>query len=481
MDAQLLHALTERTFSVSEYTELLNTLVAPLSVTVEGEVSGLRILPQWVFFDLKDTEEGGVLRCGMHRSGYRALGVALDDGMQVAVSGAGKINGKSGNFGFWVRDIVPTGEGALRRIYELLLAQLENEGLFRQTRPLPLVIQHVALITSLSGVVIEDFRTNLTPHGIAVSVVHSSVEGKDAAPEIVRALERVRVLSPDVVVVIRGGGSLESLQAFNTEDVARALFASPVPTIVGIGHDVDVPIACKVADVSVSTPTAAAHVINDTWHVIEARFDTAWRTALDTQQSYLAETARRTDVARLRTQHGIERIRSLGKMYTAQVHEWAARMVRVCRLYTEHITTHKDVLYRQLEHMLTTTGRRVAVAQLHAHHGMERMRTLGNVYTKQVHEWTTHMTRVCQSQRERTLVSEDVLNRQFRQTLATHENMRASAVRIIAAHDPRAALKRGYAIARTNTGAVVRSVHDITTGDTLSLIVQDGTIETTVV
>jgi exodeoxyribonuclease VII large subunit len=410
----IVEAMAEKTFSVSEYTDIVNTLVSPLSVQVEGEVSGLRITPQWVFFDLKDTKHTGVLRCGMHSSGYRRIGVALAEGMQVVVSGSGKLTSKSGNFGFWVRDITLTGEGALRRAYEMLYKQLESEGLFRQKRQLPLAVSRIALVTSLSGVVIEDFRKNLALRDIQVSVVHSSVEGVDAGRDIVRALSVAENIKPDVVVVIRGGGSLESLQAFNTEMVARALFAMSVPTVVGIGHDVDVPIASKVADVAVSTPTAVAHAINATWQVVADRHKTAWEHILRGQDAYITEAMRRTELAGVRVRARMEHMRTLGEQYEQQVAQWQEHVLRV-------ITEQKQTVDR-LSHM--------------------SMQGVMRAYSQ------------------------------------TQQNI-ATAERMLVAHDPRAVLGRGYAIPKTKKG-VVKSVRDVAVGEQLSLMVEDGTIDTVV-
>jgi len=128
-------------------------------------------------------------------------------------------------------------------------------------------ISHIGVISSRNGVVVQDLLQNLKPLGIRVDFVHSGVEGADSAPELLRAVEYFSGTKkqPQVLVVIRGGGSLESLQGFNNEAVVRALHAAPLPVLVGIGHDVDAPIATMVADWSASTPTAVAHVINASW------------------------------------------------------------------------------------------------------------------------------------------------------------------------------------------------------------------------
>ncbi len=260
----------ETVLSVSDYTELINNVISPITVSVRGEVGDLKILSHWVFFALHDEEENMVLRCGLHTAGYRAIGVGLSEGMLIRVDGYGKVSPKTGNFGFWVSDIEPLGEGALARAYAVLVQKLSQEGLFTRKRTLPECIKHVVVLSSRDGVVLQDLRTNLRQYGIRIDFIHTGVEGAGSAQSIASAIARVSRMRerPQALVLIRGGGSLESLQGFNHEAVARALFACPIPTIVGVGHDVDVPIAALVADVGVSTPTAVAHAINETWSAV---------------------------------------------------------------------------------------------------------------------------------------------------------------------------------------------------------------------
>jgi exodeoxyribonuclease VII large subunit len=137
----------------------------------------------------------------------------------------------------------------------------------------PDFISHIGVISSRNGVVIQDLLQNLRPLGIRVDFVHSGVEGADSATEILRGIEffSKKKDAPQILILIRGGGSLESLQGFNNEEVVRALFCAPMPVLVGIGHDVDAPIATLVADWSASTPTAVAHVINESWASLTER------------------------------------------------------------------------------------------------------------------------------------------------------------------------------------------------------------------
>ncbi|HEY4514679.1 MAG TPA: exodeoxyribonuclease VII large subunit [Candidatus Paceibacterota bacterium] len=278
----------EIVLSVSEYIERLNIALGAEAGYVEGEVIGFKASPQWVFFSLKDAEVSGggaVLSCGLLAHEFRRMGVQVEDGMRVKIFGNPRITPKSGRFGMWVKSIEPVGEGSLKKAYDLLVKKLKDEGLFTRKRELPEFITRIAVISSREGVVIQDLRKNLRRLNLRISFMHTPVEGATAVSGILRALEYFtkNASKYDVLVVIRGGGLLESMQAFNNEEVARALYACPIPVIAGIGHDVDVPIAALVADAMASTPTGVAHIINETWSALTNELPMITRDILDAQ------------------------------------------------------------------------------------------------------------------------------------------------------------------------------------------------------
>jgi exodeoxyribonuclease VII large subunit len=262
-----LFEIDEPVLTVSEFLDALNQMIGGESALVSGEVAEFRSSPQWTSFSLKDPEGGAVLKCVCAAWKYKKLGVALEDGMQVKAGGRPRVTKSYGSLGFWVESVEPVGEGSLKRAYELLKKKLEAEGVFARKRPLPAYVQNVGLISSKGGVVIHDFMKNLAPRGIKVNFADSRVEGALAARGIIRAIKWFNANMPelDALVVARGGGGLESMQAFNNEEVCRAIFASRIAVICGIGHEVDVPLACLAADVSCSTPTAAAVAVSQTW------------------------------------------------------------------------------------------------------------------------------------------------------------------------------------------------------------------------
>ncbi|HBM45489.1 MAG: Exodeoxyribonuclease 7 large subunit [Parcubacteria group bacterium GW2011_GWF2_38_76] len=254
-------------FFVGEFLDILNEHLKSQKSFVAGEVTEFRAHDKWVSFSLKDKEDKSILKCFLSVWTYRNAGVLLEDGMEVKISGYPRIYKLAGTFSFNVETIEPLGEGSLKKAYLLLLKMLETEGLFSRKRPLPKFIQKIGVISSRDGVVIHDFRKNLKPLGFKINFYNSRVEGVEAVPGIIGGIKWLNKNIPDldIIVIMRGGGSLESMQVFNNEQVCREIFSSKIPVLCGIGHEVDVPIACLVADAYVSTPTATAYTINESW------------------------------------------------------------------------------------------------------------------------------------------------------------------------------------------------------------------------
>lgn len=255
-------------FSVAEFLEFVNEVLGARDVTVEGEIVGAKPHPTGFYFSVKDTGgQQAIMDCYLSPYAYRGLGFALEDGMVVRVGGIASIYKPKGRFSFRVETVALAGEGSLKKAYDALRKKLTEEGLFDRKRKLPDFVRRIALVTSRSGAVIDDFRRNLAPLGLRVVHADVRVEGAQAPAQVRAAIERfnARHQDFDALVLIRGGGSLEDLQPFNDEYVVRAVFGSRIPTVVSIGHDRDVPLAQMAADASASTPTATAHLINATW------------------------------------------------------------------------------------------------------------------------------------------------------------------------------------------------------------------------
>ena len=250
--------------TVSQFIDSLNASFAealfPYGVYVEGEVVQYKVSQgKWIWFDLKD--ETGLVSCF---ATVWQVKQPLEDGMKVRVHGVPKLYPKNGRFSITVDRVEMVGEGALRRAFELLKKKLEADGLFApgRKRALPQFPERVGLIASTESAAYSDFLRLLGNRwgGVQVQAAHVQVQGREAVRDIVGAFayfNRHPELT-EVLVLTRGGGSLEDLHAFNSEEVARAIFASKVPVIVGVGHERDESLADYVADVRASTPSNAA-------------------------------------------------------------------------------------------------------------------------------------------------------------------------------------------------------------------------------
>ncbi len=249
---------------VSEFVAFVNqTLeIAYPFVEVEGELANFRVSKnKWVYFDLKD--ETASLRCF---GTIYALPGPLEDGMMIRIAGSPRLHPLY-NFSFNFQSIVPVGEGAIRRAADLLAAKLETEGLFdpARKRALPYPPKRIALITAGSSAAYADFTKIAAARwgGLLIGHYDVLVQGEQSPGQIVDALKQANeaVLLPEVIVLIRGGGSADDLATFSDERVVRAVASSRVPTLVAIGHEIDSSLAELAADLRASTPSNAAELL----------------------------------------------------------------------------------------------------------------------------------------------------------------------------------------------------------------------------
>jgi exodeoxyribonuclease VII large subunit len=248
--------------SVADYITIVNSLLSRVKVKVFGEVSGLKTASSGhLYFSLKDEEEGDIINCALWSSVYRMCGLKIEEGVKVIVSGYADIYRTRGTMTFKVSTVELAGEGALKRAYEELKKKLSNEGLFddKRKKRLPMYPQKIGVITSLKGAAVHDFINNLGKFGFKIYLCDSRVEGQEAVKDLLKALKVIKEKKPDVLVIIRGGGSLQSLLAFDNEMLVRAIAELEIPVITGIGHHEDIPLVALVADSAESTPTAVAN------------------------------------------------------------------------------------------------------------------------------------------------------------------------------------------------------------------------------
>ncbi|HZP55761.1 MAG TPA: exodeoxyribonuclease VII large subunit [Candidatus Saccharimonadales bacterium] len=264
--------MADLVFSPSEFVAVFNQTIeqAYPQVIIEGELSNFKVSRnRWVYFDIKD-EYASVKFFG---SVYQLPG-PLEDGLLVQVIGYPKLHHQFG-FSITFQSIQPVGEGSLKKAADLLFAKLSAEGLFapERKRQLPQLPHRIGLITAATSAAAADFLKIIGERwaGLEILLADVLVQGQEAPAQIVSALEYFEQITPlaDILVVTRGGGSTEDLAAFNDERVVRAIAGSRTPTLVAVGHEIDISLAEMAADVRASTPSNAAQLaVPDKKHIL---------------------------------------------------------------------------------------------------------------------------------------------------------------------------------------------------------------------
>ncbi len=320
-------------------------------VWVEGEISNLTA-PQsgHIYFTLKD--EQAQVRAVLFRSSQRHLKFTLQHGMSVICRGRVSLYEPRGEYQVIVEYIEPKGVGALQRAYEELKARLEREGLFdlERKRPLPVLPRRIGVVTSPTGAAIRDIlRVIRRRHPrVEILIYPVPVQGPEAAPAIAQAIAYFnRERNVDVMIVGRGGGSLEDLWAFNEEVVARAIFSSGIPVISAVGHETDFTIADFVADLRAPTPSAAAEMVVESEehlraavHGLRSRLGLAIRSDLDQARSRLDHAVRLLGDPRKRTQE-----------YGQRIDELQSRLAYGLRNVLRHGRAHLGSMTAALDHL----------------------------------------------------------------------------------------------------------------------------------
>lgn len=345
--------------TVSELTAILRGVVEQCfpAVWVAGEISNLaRAASGHVYFTLKD--EGAQLRAVMWRSAAQRLRFELRDGLQVVAHGPLEVYPPRGQYQLIVEQVVPQGMGALELALRQLQQKLAAEGLFapERKRPLPAFPRRIALVTSPQGAAVRDMIQVLARRWrlADVLVVPVAVQGDGAAKQIAEALGAVgRLPRVDVVITGRGGGSLEDLWAFNTEEVVRAIAACPVPVVSAVGHEIDVSLADLVADRRALTPSEAAELVVPDQQELRQVLG-------QLQRRMRAAIQRRFELARVQLEGFASRrcyTRPFDRLHdlTARVDEQAERLQRVMRQRVAALRAE----------LTTLAGRLAALSPLH--------------------------------------------------------------------------------------------------------------------
>jgi len=429
-----------RSLTVSELTARIRDLLSKnfMDVLVEGEVSNCREAQSGhIYFTLKDDK--AQVRCVWFRQQMRAVKFRPEDGLKVTLRGSIGVYEARGEYQIYVESLDPSGRGALQLAFEQLKKKLESEGLFdaRHKKPLPLLPSRIGLITSPKGAAVRDVVRILRRRfpNVHVMLLPVRVQGEGAAGEIARALrffnQRQQV---DVLIVARGGGSMEDLWAFNEEIVARAIFESAIPVISAVGHETDFTIADFVADVRASTPSAAAEIVVQTRREFDKHIVNL-RDALGEQLRYRILVLSRR-VHELGARRGFRRPLDLLRQQRQRADEQTARLAH------------------GLRSRLAQSRRRFTLAHL----GIARFDFRARIATVR--------RRLDQQSAELGLRAERML-RARRERL---ERLRLQ----LEERGPLQVLERGYAIATDAAGNVLRSSEQVAIGDTVAIRLQRG-------
>ncbi|MEJ8566611.1 exodeoxyribonuclease VII large subunit [Elongatibacter sediminis] len=414
-------------------------------VLVEGEVSNLsRPASGHHYFSLKD--ESAQVRCAMFRSSVQRARTELRNGLKIVARGRISLYEARGEYQLIVDSVRDAGEGALQRAFEALKKKLGDEGLFDASlkRPLPAFPWRIGVITSPSGAAVRDVLHVLKRRwpAAAVRVYGASVQGAEAAGELRAALARAnREAWAQVLILGRGGGSLEDLQAFNEESLARAVADSTLPVISAVGHETDFSICDFVADLRAPTPSAAAELATPDGVQVKA--------GLERHQRMLKQ----------RMQAGLQqRMQHLDHLTHRLAQRDPARRIRE---QADRLRTQRTALGRLLRRRLADLSQRVAGAEarLNRQHPQRRL-----------NERREHLERLARLNRKQAAGSVDRARRRL-----------AELARTLNAVSPLATLERGYAtLSDPQSGRVLTSVREVQTGARLDARLADGRIHCTV-
>lgn len=482
--------------TVSQVNELVRGAIAahvPATISVLGEIGDLsRPSSGHIYFSLKD--ERSELRCVLWRSAAVKVKFSLETGLQVIATGGIEVYTPRGTYQLIARTLEPRGVGALELAFRQLREKLEREGMFDPARkkPLPKMPARIALVTSPRGAAIRDLLTTLARrYPVAEVLVYPvRVQGEGAAAEIAAAIgvlnaQRAALGGIDLMIVGRGGGSLEDLWAFNEEVVARAIAASAIPVVSAVGHEVDVTISDLVADLRAPTPTAAAELVTP----------------------HRDDLLRRIERDRARAQRVVEQALRLARsqLDARLAVPPLARPLAYIRERAQLVDEQEQRVLKAWRRLDETLRRRLARADL----VLARF-AAGAMFARTAREVDARLASCSQALRDRIIVCERTLYARLgalerlrpaqriaelgvrvemdlarlatlmRVTVSHRRELLASRVQAVEACNPRQVLRRGYSVTRdVKSGAVITSVEQVQPNQRIATEVADGTFTST--
>lgn len=427
-------------FSVEQVNNLLRGLIETQvgTIWIKGEISNFKPHSSGHFyFSLKDSK--AQISAMMFRGYNSKLKFKPHDGLEVIVRGKITVYEPRGTYSIACEMMEPVGAGALQKQFEQLRDKLKTEGLFDSARkqPIPSYPKTVAIVTSPTGAAIQDILNimNRRARGVQVIVVPAIVQGVAAAPSLIEAFKKAEMINPDVIIIGRGGGSIEDMWCFNDETLARTIANSKIPVISAVGHEIDFTICDFVSDLRAPTPSAAAELVAKSSHEIIQKLEQVDKSL------------------RLAIQRRIQHKQQLLLLQTKRLVDPKKKL--------QDLFVRNDDLYSRLE---------LAMANFLAHSRRDiQLLRSRLVSPKQVIE----IKKVSLQQRQQKL------NNSLTKNLTKYKFRVESAMALLDSLSPLKVVDRGYSIAQKGQD-VVKSVNQVKVGDLLSIKVSDGTIETEV-
>lgn len=449
---------------------------------LEGELSNLaRPRSGHLYFTIKD--EFAQVRAAMFRMNASRLRFAPREGMQVLMRARVGLYEQRGDYQLIIEHMEEAGDGALRRAFEALKQRLDAEGLFatERKRPLPVLARQIGVVTSPSGAAIHDILTVLQRRFAAIPVViyPVPVQGEGAAEQIAEAIRLAGERNEcDVLIVGRGGGSLEDLWAFNEEVVARAIAASPLPVVSAVGHEVDVSIADLVADVRAATPSAAAELLSpdgDKWRIhlqaTSQRMAQAIQRQLQQQRKQLQWLRQRLPDPRRQRQQQAQRVdeleQRLGKALQQRLHHQQQRLA----------IGHARLQGQSPQQRLQAQRLRLEGLQQRLRQGIQRQ--LQQARQRLAPLQSSHQPHKLRQRialhRQQLVGLEQRLQRNIRQQLIQRQHYLAAQAHALETVSPLATLARGYAIVQhQDSGEILRDAAQAQPGEQVVARLQRG-------
>lgn len=442
----MLSSQTSTIFTVSRLNQTVRLLLEQEmgQVWISGEISNFSqpASGHW-YFTLKD--DTAQVRCAMFRNSNRRVTFRPQHGQQVLVRANITLYEPRGDYQIIVESMQPAGEGLLQQKYEQLKAKLQAEGLFDQQfkKSLPSPAHCVGVITSKTGAALHDILHILKRRDPSLPVViyPTAVQGDDAPGQIVRAIELANLRNEcDVLIVGRGGGSLEDLWSFNDERVARAIFASRIPVVSAVGHETDVTIADFVADLRAPTPSAAAEIVSRNQLELRRQIETA-RQRLDMAMDYYL----------------------------------ANRQRRFTQLYHRLQQQHPQLRLARQQTVLERLRQRMSAAlEAQLKRATQQQQRLTQRLNQQNPQPRIHRAQTRIQQQEYRLAES------IRARLSEHRTRFGNAVTHLEAVSPLATLARGYSVSTATDGKVLKKVKQVKAGDTITTRLEDGWVSSEV-